>query len=114
MDMSSTRDGEGKDKATTFVADGNAVDHAVDHAVDDAVDDGTCMAVGKQVSWDPASNAVLASTESMLSDELREQMTPSLFSLFWSLSLYDIYVPAKRYENELLKRSQEKTRKVRV
>lgn len=30
-------------------------------------------------------------------------MNPRLYTIFWSLSLYDLYVPTQRYEDEINK-----------
>ena len=36
-----------------------------------------------------------------------DSLSPKLYVTFWSLSLYDIYVPKERYEEEIKKIQQE-------
>jgi len=47
----------------------------------------------------PIGAGVLKAVEQSLDAYVWKSMNPSLFSVFWSLSLYDIYTPSKKYES---------------
>ena len=40
------------------------------------------------------------------SSKVWDDMNCRLYAIFWSLSLYDLYVPTKRYEDEISKAKQ--------
>jgi THO complex subunit 2 len=50
--------------------------------------------------WHPYSNEMKSVITTHLPEELWNYMSPELYITFWSLSLYDIRIPAARYELE--------------
>jgi THO complex subunit 2 len=46
----------------------------------------------------PVDEDVLSAVVQSLDGEVWKSMNPNLYSVFWSLSLYDIYTPSKKYE----------------
>jgi THO complex subunit 2 len=46
----------------------------------------------------PVCDEVLSAVRQSLSKEVWQSITPRLYSVFWSLSLYDIYTPSSKYE----------------
>ena len=51
--------------------------------------------------WHPSSPEVISAAKNCLPKETWEYITPEFLISFWSLSLYDISVPEKRYEFEI-------------
>ncbi len=47
--------------------------------------------------------SLIESVKSLHPDKPWTWQSPSLYITFWSLSLYDIYVPKPRYEDEIKK-----------
>lgn len=57
--------------------------------------------VGKICAWDPHAAAMKAAVIASLPGCAWETMSCELYLVFWSLSLYDIEVPAKAYEKRI-------------
>ena len=55
------------------------------------------MASGKGEAW----HALVKSTGTTLTADVWESISPSLYATFWTLSLYDIYVPRDHYEDQV-------------
>eukprot|EP01018_Ginkgo_biloba_P036677 Gb_33812 [translate_table: standard] len=53
----------------------------------------------KPVMW----SDLLATVHSMLPSKAWNSLSPELYATFWGLTLYDLYVPKKRYESEIAK-----------
>jgi len=53
------------------------------------------------------SKEFLTQVKSLLPESVWESLSPELYVTFWSLSLYDIYVPKARYESEMQKIRQQ-------
>lgn len=51
--------------------------------------------------WSPLSESFLAAVALVYPNEVLSQLTATLVSTFWSLCLYDIYVPFTRYDTEV-------------
>ena len=47
----------------------------------------------------PVGTEVLSAVKQSLHADVWKSMNPNLFSVFWSLSLYDIYTPSQKYES---------------
>jgi THO complex subunit 2 len=52
---------------------------------------------GKGQPW----HTVVESTGDTLSGDVWESISPSLYATFWTLSLYDIYIPRHHYEDQV-------------
>lgn len=53
----------------------------------------------KSITW----SDLLGTVHSMLPSKAWNSLSPELYVTFWGLTLYDLYVPKKRYESELAK-----------
>ena len=52
---------------------------------------------GKGQPW----HTLVESTGDTLSGDVWESISPSLYATFWTLSLYDIYIPRHHYEDQV-------------
>jgi THO complex subunit 2 len=46
-------------------------------------------------------------TQSMLPAKAWQAFSPEMYLTFWSLSLYDLYVPVERYQSEFKRKASE-------
>ena len=66
----------------------------------------------------PINKDVLAAVQDSLDQEVWTSITPTFFSVFWSLSLYDIHTPTRKYETvqstlqSTIKRNETELRKL--
>lgn len=51
--------------------------------------------------WHPYGELLLGEIKHLFPEHVMEHMTPTLFSTFWSLTIYDIYIPHARYDSEI-------------
>lgn len=51
--------------------------------------------------WNPYGESLLGEIKQLFPEHVMEHMTPTLFSTFWSLTIYDIYIPHARYDSEI-------------
>ncbi|KAF3432078.1 hypothetical protein FNV43_RR26817 [Rhamnella rubrinervis] len=53
----------------------------------------------KPITW----SYLLTTVKTMLPSKAWNSLSPDLYATFWGLTLYDLYVPKKRYESEITK-----------
>ena len=54
-------------------------------------------------AWYSVLDPVVEAARQLHTPKVWEDMSPKLYATFWVLSLYDLYVPAGRYEDEIRK-----------
>ena len=54
-------------------------------------------------AWYSVLDPVVEAARQLHTPKVWEDMSPKLYTTFWVLSLYDLYVPTARYEDEVRK-----------
>ena len=54
-------------------------------------------------AWYSVLDPVVEAARQLHAPKVWEDMSPKLYTTFWVLSLYDLYVPTARYEDEVRK-----------
>ena len=56
-----------------------------------------------RTAWYSVLDPIVEAARQLHLPKVWEDMSPKLYATFWSLCLYDLYVPTGRYENEVQK-----------
>ena len=54
-------------------------------------------------AWYSVLDPIVEGARQLHAPKVWEDISPKLYTTFWALSLYDLYVPASRYEDEVKK-----------
>lgn len=54
-------------------------------------------------AWYSVLNPIVEAARQLHPSKVWDDMSPKLYATFWALSLYDLYVPTSRYDDEIRK-----------
>ncbi|CAL0313802.1 unnamed protein product [Lupinus luteus] len=84
--------------------DKNSASDASTNIESDPADYSSSMVLDLGSAQNPSSWSDLLNTvKTMLPSKAWNSLSPDLYATFWGLTLYDLYVPRKRYESEITK-----------